>query len=171
MKIQITNNELKANGAMNMATLEALKVDKDIIKSVKDAMINEKEIHIKTESFEIIRDEEGLYVDIDESIFVDMSKIWCKHAPMIVAAAQNIVQAIRLFKLDWFEKVDSKFKQLQDAMRKKMKKQKPDEFEEEMLDLLFKDGVAKVTVKMKNGDEKVIRRSTDEDKLKGWDEI
>lgn len=171
MQIQITNNELKANGQMNVATLEALKVDREIIKAVKEAMGNEKEIHIKTESFEIVKDEDGLYIDIDESIFVDMANIWCKHAPMLVTAAQNIFQAIRLFKLDWFEKVDSKFKELQKAMIKKLKhREKSDDFEKEMCDLLFKEGVNEVTVKMKNGEERVIRRATDDDKLKTWEE-
>lgn len=179
MKIQITNNEIRANNEMTIATLEAMKVDKEILKAVKEAFIHEKDFVVKTDSFEVVKDADGLYLDINESIFIDMSKVYCKHVPMIVVATQNLIQTIRMFRLDWFDKVDKKFQELQAVIKTKVKPQKEkeekDPLEDEMVDLLFKDGVTKVTVKTKDGNERIIRRSLDDDtpeaKLKGWDEI
>lgn len=187
MQVRITNNEINAHNEMHIATLEAMQIDKEIIKNVKEAFIMKKEFVIKTDNVEVIKDENGLYINIDESVFIDASKVWCKHVPMIVVATQNLLQTIRMFRLEWFEKIDKKFSQLQDVIYSKMKtqekedvveKRKLDEFDKEMLKLLFKDGVSKVTVKMKDGEERVIRHSLDdeddeltpEEKIKTWNE-
>lgn len=177
MKLGFSKNEIVAHNKAIVATVRAMNAPEKVVRDIENALNGKQEYYVKTECMEARYDDNGFILIIDERIGVDAANTWAKHAPIIVASVNTLIQAMKLFNQELVEKVTSKLDNLKVAIKKATTKdeEKSDGFEKEMAKILFKDGVAKVTVKMQNGDEKVIRRSLDDDtpeaKLKDWDEI